>query len=312
MATKRELINRWSSEPGRTILERVHAFFRKTEMPGHGRDSAELFALLDGLPFREEVPRGVDLRGALLGGGTRDLDLHGCHFTYAKLTINLVDCDLSGACFDDVVGGNGILLDRLDGASFARAKLPSTFFRGARARQCCFDQASLFGSSFEGADLSGSSFRDADCRRSRFLRAILIGCDMRGARLDESAFQEVALDGTTDLRGASLVNIFDHDLHDRAGNLVARGTAWRQARLDATTRYGSDPSVSARELIDAALALLENNTAPWTAAAADALRRCRVSEGDDKSWYERVLAAVAPEARPELEAVFADAMRRLL
>src|SRR5260370_10240068 len=182
MTARKELVRRWSVEPGRTILERVHMFFSETQMPGHGRNSSELFALLDGLPYREEVEGGRDFRGAPLGGGTRDLELRGCNFTYAKLTINIVNCDLTGAVFDEVGGGDCILLDRLDGASFGGAKLPGTFFRGAHAHGCCFDNASLARASFEEADRTKSSFPNADCRRAKFLRAHLAGCALRGAR----------------------------------------------------------------------------------------------------------------------------------
>lgn len=312
MATKNELTARWTREPGRTILGRVHAFFRETQWPDHGRSSAELFALLDGLPLRDEVPDGRDFRGALLGGGTRDLELAGCDFTHAKLTLNLVHCNLTGARFDDAAGGNGILTNRLDGASFARAKLRGTFFQEARAHRCCFDSASLGGASFEKADLAGSSFRDADCRRAKFLGANLAGCDMRGARLDEAVLQEVALDETTDLRGASLVNVYDRELRDRAGNLVAHATDWRRARIDATTIRGSEPGAAARELIDAALPLAAEIRRPWAPAAVDALRRARASAGDGDVWYDELLAAVGPEARAEMEALLAEAMRRLL
>ena|SRR2546426_622873 len=312
MTTKKDLVGRWSHEPGRTILERAHGFFRETQMPGHGRDAVELFALLDGLPFRDEVPSGRDFRGGSLGGGTRDLDLRDSDFSYANLTLNLVNCNLTGARFNEVAGGDGMILDCLDNASFMRAKLNRTFFQGAHAHRCGFDEASLVGASFEGADLTGSSFRNADCRRAKFLRANLAGCDMRGARLDEAVFQEATLDEATDLRGASLVNVYDRDLRDRGGNVVARATDWRRAQVDATTVHRSDPSAAARELIDAALSLAAANSRPWASAAAEALRRARASIGDGGAWHEALLTAVGPEARPEVEALLADAMRSLL
>lgn len=311
MTTRKDLVGRWSREPGRTIAARVHEFFRETQMPGHGRDAAELFALLDGLPLRGEVHNGRDFRGASLGGGTRDLDLRESDFSYADLTLNLVNCNVNGARFDDVAGGGGMILDRLDRASFLRAKLKGTFFQGAHAHHCNFDEASLGGASFEGADLIGSSFRKADCRRAKFLRANLAGCDLRGALLDEAVLQEATLDEATDLRGASLVNVYDRELRDRGGSVVARATDWRRARLDATTVHRSDPSAAARELIDAALALASASSRPWASAAAEALRRVRSSTVDG-AWHDAVLTAVGPEARPEVEALLADAMRSLL
>jgi uncharacterized protein YjbI with pentapeptide repeats len=294
------------------MLQRVEAFFFETQMPGHGRESSELFSFLQGLPHREEVEGGRDFRGAPLSGGTRDLDLRGCNFTYARLTLNLVNCDLREVVFDDVAGGNGIILDRLDGARFVRAKLRGAFFQKAQARQCCFDNASLAGASFEGADLTGSSFRNADCRRAKFLRAKLVGCDLRGAVLDEAVLQDVKLDETTDMRGASLLNVYDRALHDQAGNLVAPATDWRRARVDATTVYGHDGSSSARELIDAILLLLAVDSRPWAASAAEELHRARETATDNNEWYTGLLRAVGPEARPEVEALVSDAMRSLL
>src|SRR2546426_8091891 len=128
MTTKKDLVGRWSHEPGRTILERVHGFFRETQMPGHGRDAVELFALLDGLPFRDEVPSGRDFRGGSLGGGTRDLDLRDSDFSYANLTLNLVNCNLTGARFNEVAGGGGMIPHSPDKARFMPAKLKPTFF----------------------------------------------------------------------------------------------------------------------------------------------------------------------------------------
>jgi uncharacterized protein YjbI with pentapeptide repeats len=312
MTGRKSLVGRWSQEPGRTILERVHSFFTDTQMPQHGRDSAELFALLDGLPYRDEIEGGRDLRGAPLGGGTRELDLRNCDFRYAKLTINLVSCDLSGAIFDDATGGDCILLDRLDGASFARAKLRGTFFQGAHAHRCRFDNAALVGASFEEADLTGSTFRGADCKRAKFLRANLVGCDLREAILDGAVLQGLELDGTTDLRGASLMNVYDQELRDQAGNVVAAGTDWTRARVDATTTRSADDSTEAREVIDATLRLIEASQRPWAAPAADELRRARETADSDNAWYTDLLAAVGPESRPEVESLVADAMRSLL
>jgi uncharacterized protein YjbI with pentapeptide repeats len=312
MTSKKELVARWKSEPGRAILERVHAFFRETQSSGHGRSSRELFALLEGLPFRDEVSGGRDLRAASLGGGTRELDLQGCDFTYARLTFNLAQCDLGGARFDQVAAGNGVITDRLDGASFVGAKLRGTFFQGARAHNCRFDDAVLNGASFEHADLEGSSFRNADCRRAKFTAANLAGCDFRGARLDEAVLQEARVDEDTDLRGASLVNVFDRDLRDRAGNIVARGTDWRRARIDGTTVRGTDALAASRELIDAVLQLAEASQRPWAPTVVDLLRRARANPGAENVWYDELLAVVEPEARGEVERLVAEAMRSLL
>lgn len=237
MASKRELVERWKQEPGKTILERINEFFFGLQMPKHGRSSAEAFAMLDGLPFRDEVPNGRDLRGASLNGGVHELDFHECDFSYAELGMNLVNCDLGRARFDEVSGGGNVILKTLTGASFRKAKLRGCFFQNADVRDCNFDGAVLVGASFEGADLRGSSFRQATCKRTKFLGANLLGADFEKAVLDEAVFQEVRLDKTTNLRGASLVGLFHQDLKNRAGTVIARGVDPRLASYDDTTRF---------------------------------------------------------------------------
>src|SRR5919199_1583530 len=113
MANKRELTERWLREPGKSILKQINDLCFGMQLPGHGHRSEEIFALLDGLPYREEVANGRDLRGATLAGGVHELDFRECDFTFARLGMNFVNCDLMGVRFDDVAGGGNIILKTL-------------------------------------------------------------------------------------------------------------------------------------------------------------------------------------------------------
>ena len=183
-ATRGELVSRWMREPGKTILKQVQAFLDALA-PGHLRRAQELFALLEGLPYRDEVPSGRDLRGASLSGSIYGLELTDCDFSFAQLDLDFVNCVLSGARFDEAQASGMMLLKDLNRASFRRSRLVDCYFRDAVARECCFDGATLTGSSFAGADLRGSSFLDAKCRRATFTQATLSGCDFRRAIVDD-------------------------------------------------------------------------------------------------------------------------------
>jgi len=282
-------------------------------MPGHGHTSDELFAMLKRLSFVEELPSGRDLRGATLSGGVHELDFRACDFSYARIQMNFVNCDFTGARFDEATV-KGIILKTLDGASFRKAKLQGCFFQKASARQCCFDQATLMASSFEAADLSGTSFREADCKRAKFLGANLTGCDFRNANLQGAVLQEVQLDASTDLRGASLVNAFLNELKDRAGNPVARATNWQDAKWDASTQVGSDQREIALEILERASAILNNQTEPKAAQLRQRIEKLKSNLRSKyrPDWYETLLSSLETADASFAESVMNQATRGLL
>lgn len=314
MATQRDLINRWMREPGRTILQRINEFCFQLQWPGHGHSSEALFAMLEGLPYRDEAPNGRDLRGATLSGGVHELDFRACDFSYARLDMNFVNCDFTAARLDEAEG-SGIILGRtLNRASFRNAKLSGCFLRNVEAQGCCFDRATLTGTSSEEADLTGSSFRNANCKRAKFLRATLVGCDFHGAVLDEAVFQEVQLDKSTDLRGASLLNLYHHDHRDVTGNRVARGTDWRQATYDASTVFGQKPSTSAVEILAAADVLLSRCPEQKAEPLRDAVERAKaqLQQAYRATWYEDLLAEVDDADKRFVEEILTQAVEGLL
>lgn len=293
MASKRELKNRWNTA---NIQYRINSFLRSLK-PGHGRSSEEVFAMLEGLPFREEVPNGRDFRGADLIG-VREMDFRDCDFSSAQLDF-FYNCDVSGSCFDGAEGERVDIHKTANRASFRKVKIRHLCMDHVEARDCCFEGAKLPYASFEEADLRGSSFQNADCKRSTFFKTNLQGCDFRGAKLDEVGFYELQLDKSTDLRGASLVNVRDSDERDAAGILLWHGTDWRQATYDATTKYGQDPTMFPLEVLNTACAILTREDDPRAKKLFELFKQTkdRLRQQYWETWQEDILAQLSDEEK---------------
>jgi uncharacterized protein YjbI with pentapeptide repeats len=307
-ATKKQLRDRWQSGPGRAFLEKAESMFGEI---GHGQEMAPLLPLLEGLPFRDEVPGGGDLRG-MPGCFWREVSVAGFDFSYSS-GIQLIDCDASGARFDEAEF-HGLLGKKLTDASFKKARLKSCSLDGIEARNARFDEAKVLGCTLEDADLQGASFRSAACKGSVFLRANLVGCDFRGANLEEAVWLAVRLDKTTDLRGARLVNIYNEDHFDNQGNLVNRGTDWRLATHDETTQAGTDTVAQAIEHIDAALELLAEQSDPAAKdlAARLAALKTKLPSQPNELWLDHLFDELPPDRRDWAQTIFNQAMRNLL
>jgi uncharacterized protein YjbI with pentapeptide repeats len=243
MSTIRQLRERWLSGRGAKIHREIQDF-----LEDESRILPDIDALLAELPFRDEISNGRDLRGIHLNGAALGADLQEFNFSYARLEINFFDCDLRTSNFQRVVGlshASGVLT----GSDFRRARLPGCSFESSILRDCYFDGAILRGAHLEATDLTGSSFRGAQCLRANFVGSTLHGCDFREAVLDQSAFMAVRLDASTDLRGASLVDLFCEEQRDIHDNLVHAATDWRVATWDETTITGTHPVALELELL---------------------------------------------------------------
>src|SRR5205809_155818 len=124
MATKKQLIDRWKQEPWSTVDRRLIAFstehaakqWTPAPLPDH------LFGLLNGLPFREEVSSGRDLRGSSFPGAC-NMDLHGTDFSFARQLGVLQNCRLDQAVLNDLRHGFYALTGQSVGARVQRVKL---------------------------------------------------------------------------------------------------------------------------------------------------------------------------------------------
>jgi len=192
--------------------------------------------LLEGLPFREEVEGGRDLRGISLHGGLRQFDFSEFDFRYSSLELNFVLCDLTRARFDDVTASQ-LICGGLEEVTFRRAKLRGASFLESRATNAVFDDSDLTSASFEKADLSGSSFQRARCVRTNFFGANLVGCDFREALIAEAVFQNARIDERTDIRGAILRKVFALERRDFAGQVIGAAADFSVARKDGRTVY---------------------------------------------------------------------------
>lgn len=314
MATRRQLRQRWKQAPGDRILERITSYLAAPSTPHAMRSPDDLLQLLGGLPLRDEVPGGRDLRGAPLPG-TGDLDLREFDLSFAEVA-TLVRCDLRRTRFDEsAADGCTFGGSRLDEATFRNANLRSRHLSKLSARACVFDGSNLQSASFEGSDLEQSSFRDANCKRVNFAGANLVGCDFRGAILDGAVLNGARVDDTTDLRGASLLDVFDGDMVDTDGRVVTSASGWRErATWDDSTRTGSDPLAEAREVLSGMERLLARGKQPREVMLRDRVRsiRDRLTELGPEGWARELLEGAAAEDRPFVDSVLQDAYRTLL
>lgn len=226
MATRRQLRSRWESSPGQEIRNQIYAL--GLIQPDHGHSAEDIFQLLNGLPFRDEVANGRDLRG--LNIAASDLDLSNTDFSFGQLGA-FYSCKLKGSCFDYTKAERATLHSDLTSCSFIGAIFRSCYFNDSIATNCNFSKARLRDCSFQKTDLRGSCFRDADCLGAQFAGANLLGCDFRGANLEEAVFCDVVLDKSTDFRGANLSNVNTSDWRDNQGNLTRKGVDLSLATL---------------------------------------------------------------------------------
>ena len=108
MATKHQLRQRWKKEPGATIWQGIVEYRRSRRWKydvtpdvndiNQTIDSKIVFALLDDLPFREEVPSGRDLRGVDSFSGWRS-DFSDTDFSFSVTTGNFFHCNLETRSF---------------------------------------------------------------------------------------------------------------------------------------------------------------------------------------------------------------------
>ena len=94
MATRKQLRERWFEGAGRERLDALIAWLRA---PGP-QSTDDLPALLVGLPFRDEVPDGRDLRG-MPGGFLKDVDLSGWDMSFSR-DLFMADVDFTGGRLD--------------------------------------------------------------------------------------------------------------------------------------------------------------------------------------------------------------------
>jgi uncharacterized protein YjbI with pentapeptide repeats len=179
----------------------------------------------------------------------------------------------------------------------------------SRFDRCDFTGADLRSADLAESDLRGSIFRDANLEAADLQKCDLRGCDLRGAKLDRVLFNNAVVDATTDLRGASLLGLYNEEIRGNAGQLVAPFTDWRGATWDETTRHGAAPGAEDKVLLDAIIRAAKNEPARWAAQLADEAKRIKknLAAYAPLTWMEPLLAAVAPGDRAAAEAFVARA-----
>ena len=308
MATRKQLLDRWKTAPGAAIQDRIKQWVSAQAARQWTRpDAAELYALLAGLPYRDEVASGRDLRGSAFAGA-RNLDLARADLSYCSQLGSLDGCDLTRSVCDAVKLAFSVKGTFVE-TSFKGARMVGTYGSGSTFTRCDFTGANLKNIHWAGSDFRGSVFVDANLEGADLQRADLRGCDLRRAKLDFAMFRQLTLDATTDLRGASLVGLVHDDHRDNAGNLVLRGTDWKAARWDETTRTGAAPGVQEAELLAIVARAARKVRAPWAARLAEHAARVERDVRADPSiaWEDALFAPFSPAERAEIEPFVQDA-----
>jgi uncharacterized protein YjbI with pentapeptide repeats len=314
MATKKQLVDRWQTAPWSDVDRELvqfaarHAATQWTPPP----PQEELFALLDGLPYRDEVPGGRDLRGSSFPGA-RNMDLRGTDFSFARDLGVLERCKLDEARIEENARPMHSLTGEARGASLRRAKLRKTWLHQSRFERCDFSGADLRSAMLIDSDLRGSIFRETNCEGADFQGCDLRGCDFGGANLTGTMFRNVRLDETTDLRGATLYDLVHDDLHDNSGRKVLGGTDWRLAQHDETTRVGTRPGAVEAQILGLIASAAKRTRAPWADTLAAEAKRLRPQVVADPTlrWYEALLDSVDPAYRADAELLMERASREL-
>jgi len=278
---------------------------------GHNKTSDDVLEMLKGLPFRQEVPGGKDLRGADFAGGA-DMDFSGWDFSLGFVG-PFHRCNLSHARFEGATADNAGFHNILNFANFRGVKFRRCYFMNSQAQHCCFDKARLFEAAFQDADLSGSKFVEADCHGASFFGANLKGCDFRGCNLEGAVLQNISIDEKTDIRGACLVNAFYKDQYDTSGKLFGRGTDFRIAKLDATTKFGTDEAAMWKGLLDAALVVLKKDAPPESRRIMELLTDAKKRLGKE-SWEDllnEIYSKLTEEEGDVFDGIMEDAYREL-
>jgi uncharacterized protein YjbI with pentapeptide repeats len=271
MATKKQLVNRWLVEPGLSMAARIGQFllrhadvmgrlereaFAETGLyliPSHRRpvfDTKQIFDMIEGLPFRDEIPNGRDLRGIPSIGGREGGDFQRTDFSHLPGTAGygFIECNLDGAVFDDSKGEFDFRNCSLCGTQFRKVHfVHRVWFYGSRI-QCDFTGAKLKQASFsgptngslnprdrKGIDLRASSFTGAGLKNADLVRCDLRHCRFRDADLTGASIQEAIIDNTTDFRGANLSKLWWQERRDNYGKLFLQASDWRQGIYDSTT-----------------------------------------------------------------------------
>jgi uncharacterized protein YjbI with pentapeptide repeats len=209
MATKKQLVERWREPANRQRAERL------SEAMERAASRQELAAVLDGLPYADEVAPSLDLRGLefRFGATLSGLDLAGAQLSGAKLMGNIRDCSLAGAVLDDFNARNATMNGDFTRASFKRAYLNGCWFDGSVLREADFTRARLEQASLRGCDCTGARLVDARVRFTTLIDTVLRGADLSGADLTESSLTGARFDEHTRFQGARVAGArLDDDL----------------------------------------------------------------------------------------------------
>lgn len=313
-ATVKQLRDRWKQSPWMERNAALREWFAgRIGYVGPLRDkSDDLDGFLEGLPFRDEVPSGVDLRGSSVDGMRRvafeGLDASHCG-ALAPVQSSFVECRfVKTGPWHDVWGS-------FRRCVFTSARMQRVSFVGGPITDCNLDSANLLRAKALRVDFRGSTFRGANLRRVELGECDLRGCDFTDADLTDALLTGSVIDETTIFHGARLISVTtDQDW----------GPPERQSRLDLTIGQFDERTIFEKpqekppaSFWHAWLSAIMHHLPQWkdkrwAPVIRDIVEHKRQSlrgkpPDDAEKWALEIVEAVDPADRMEVEAFLEDA-----
>jgi uncharacterized protein YjbI with pentapeptide repeats len=240
MATKKQLIDRWKTEPWNRVNQQIENWIiEQASKEWCNSNIKEIFLLLEGLPYRDELENGKDLRGSAFSGAMK-IDLRKIDFSYCPNIYGFDNCNLTNSRLDYISGNVERLQGQFKNVSFIGSKLSKTWMSHSKFINCDFSKANLNNAKMHQSVFRSCNFQGAKLNNADLQNSDIRGCNFNEADLSYVMFRGIKLNKTTNLIGANLSNIIDEDQFDFNGKIVIRGTNYREATFNKTTIYMKD------------------------------------------------------------------------
>ena len=205
MATRKQLIGRWSGENGSEIIA---ALMQRSTDSGW-RDLSRT------LPFAEEIDgRLADLRGIVVPNRFLDLDLSYTDLSFAvpdpsgEQLLEFDRCQLNGAVLRSIKKEVIVRACDASGADFSGSNLSRNYFARSLLRDTMFERSRLRSAVFSGTELLRCSFRGADLSSAEFADCRCVDVDFSSAKLRKAFFEDATFLGSTSFEGADTTGVY--------------------------------------------------------------------------------------------------------
>ena len=285
MATRKELIDRWTTDAGTNVKKQTLELFKEKA------HRSEFENILKDFPYSNEIPNYLDLRGFPFVGSfflyhpeLPYLDLSYATSTYDKERKRSPEITLSAgnfkhSRFDGIKTHVNVISDGcLSNCSFVGSNMKKLkVYHKKDLTYCNFSKANLSHSEFIRTPLLGSNFAEANLSYVIFAVNRFDNPDFSEANLKETSFDEVTITGKPNFKNAKLVNTkFDKcDINP----------------LFLPKDIDKDPALMSREMLELGVKLSKDPTSDYHKfyhLFIDAVERCKRGEDGEGFLTEYV------------------------